>query len=105
MKIGLMNHILNVYRYVDEQSSTGAVKQVKTKIAMLRAQLTKSSGYYSETNTTLEDVATLTFQTWINRSIVDTDVVEYCGQEFRIILITYDELNRTMKLKIQKVNK
>lgn len=105
MRTGLLNQFLYVYRMVDKQSDSGAMTKEKLLLCTLRAMITRQKGFFSEENHEEGDVVRLTFETWLNESIKDTDTVMWCNQEFKIYLIEYNYPNRTMKLNLQKINK
>ena len=105
MRAGLLRHMVEVYRQVNEQSASGAISQVRKHICTLRCQLLKQMGYYTQNDVEQEDVVTLIFQTWLTEGIMDTDMIVWADQEFRIFLIEKDILSRTMKIHVKKISK
>lgn len=105
MRAGLLRHMVEVYRTVNEQSASGAISQVRKHICTLRCHLVKQSAYYTQNDVEQEDVVTLIFQTWLTDGIMDSDTIEWSDQEFRIFLIEKDILSRTMKLHVKKIAK
>jgi hypothetical protein len=105
MRIGTLTQQLAVYRMVEKQSSSGAMTREKLLVTTLRAAITKQKGFFSAENHEENDVVRIAFETWLDKRILDTDTVIWCNQEFKIYLIEYNYLNRTMKLNLQKINK
>ena len=105
MRIGNLTQQLAVYRMVDKQSSSGAMTKEKLLIATIRAAITKQKGFFSAEDYEEKDVVRITFETWMDKRILDSDTVIWCDQEFKIYLIEYNYPNRTMKLNLQKIIK
>lgn len=105
MRAGLLRHFVSVYRQVKEQSSSGAVSQVRKKIITLRCHLLKQSGYFKQTQYENVDTNSLVFETWLNPLVKDTDTLEYADQEFKITLIEQDLFAKTMKIHCTKIIK
>lgn len=105
MRAGLLRHMVEVYRQVNEQSASGAISQVRKHICTLRCQLLKQQGYYTQNDVEQEDVVTLIFQTWLTEGICDTDTIVWSDSEFHIFLIEKDILSRTMKIHVKKISK
>ena len=87
MRAGLLTNQLYVYRMVDKQSESGALTKEKMLVAELRAAITKTKGFFSEENHEENDIVRITFETWMDLRINDSDTVVWCNQEFRIYLI------------------
>ena len=106
MRVGLLSQFLDIYRMVDRQSDSGAMTKEKMLLCTLRCSLQKQKGFFSRESSVEEmDVVRLTFETWLNETVRDTDTAIWCNQEFKIYLIEYDYPKRTMKLYLQKINK
>lgn len=105
MRIGNLTQQLAIYRMVDKQSSSGAMTKEKLLIATIRAAITKQKGFFSAEDYEEKDVVRITFETWMDKRILDSDTVIWCDQEFKIYLIEYNYPNRTMKLNLQKIIK
>lgn len=105
MRAGQLTNLLYVYRMVDKQSDSGALTKEKMLVKELRAAITKQKGFFSAENHEENDVVRITFETWMDFDINDSDTVLWCNQEFKIYLIEYNFPKRTMKLNLQKINK
>lgn len=105
MRAGLLNNILEIFRYEDVQSRSGELSKKRTFICNVRAALVKQSGNYKVSANEEQDTVTLVFECWADSRIQDIDLVSYNGQEFRIFLIEKTTQSRSMKLYCKKINK
>lgn len=103
MRAGQLSHIVDVFRYVEKQSKTGATGREKVRVARLRCALVRQVGYFTVAAYEEDDRANIVFQTWLDTSIKDSDTLFWSNQEFKITLLEYD--TRTMKIHCTKINK
>ena len=105
MRAGQLRSFIEIYRQVEERTSSGAVSQVRKHICTLRCHLLKQNGYFKQTDYRETDKLSLVFETWQTDQVLDTDTLEWSNQEFKIVLIEKDILSRTMKLHCTKIIK
>lgn len=105
MRAGSLTQICEIYRLVANQSASGAMSKVRSKIATIRCALVKQSGSYVQYQNEEGDRLNVVFQTWMNKEIEDSDTLCWNGQEFKITLLDINYQNRTMNIYCTKINK
>jgi len=105
MRSGSLIHPVEIYRLVTQQSASGAMSKVRTKIMDIRCALVKQSGNYVQFNTEEMDRVSIVLQTWLIKDIKDSDTFCFSGAEFKISLLEYNYPDNTMKIYGIKINK
>lgn len=105
MRAGSLTQFCDIYRLVNQQTTSGAMSKVRTLVASIRCTLVKQAGSYVQYRYEEGDKVNLVFQTWLNTTILDTDTLCWNCQEFKITLLEYNYQDRTMRIYCQKINK
>lgn len=105
MRSGSLTHIVSVYRMVEKQSASGALTKEKLLVANLRCALLRSQASFTVEANQEDDRVRLVFETWLDKTILDTDTVIWSNQEFKITLLEYNDQNRTMRIHVIKITK
>lgn len=105
MRAGSLIHPVDVYRYIDQQSASGACSKVRTKLMSIRCALLRTTGNYVQLPTEETDKVSIVLQTWLIKDIKDSDTICWSCQDFKITLLEYDYTSGTMKIYCTKIIK
>lgn len=108
MRAGLLaREFISLYRYHNIQSESGELTKERVLIKNTRAYVIKNSlsTTNEEQDKELFDQPKIIFQVRYVPDLTDRDMIEYKGDEFRIILIDENIWDRTLKITAIKANK
>lgn len=98
---GKLTETLKVYEVKETQTASGFKSEQKTFKFTCKAQRLKNKENYVVDGDELFHMSEPTFRLR-SRKILDTDIIEYKGDWYRILSI--DDFKSDMTIKIQKVN-
>lgn len=108
MRAGLLaRNFITIQRYENEQTDSGQITRVLKTIAETRCNVIRQSGKATETadGKELFDYVQLIFQVRFIPDVLDSDVILFNKQYFKITFIDNNVWDRTMRLTAVKINK
>lgn len=105
MRAGNLTQIVDIYRMVERQATSGAITKEKLLVTRLRCALLRQQSQFVVEAAEEDDKVRLVFETWLNTILRDTDTLIWSDQEFKITLLEYNYPNRTMRIHATKINK
>lgn len=105
MRAGLLSrNYITILRFDETKTASGQLKKEKVEIATLRCNILKQKGYEKEEAKEIFQTATKIFHIRHYHDLLDTDLIQFDNQEYKIVLIDRNVWDRSIKITVQKIN-
>jgi len=105
MRAGLLSrNFITILRFGETKTPSGQLKKEKVEIATLRCNVLKQKGNEKEEAKEIFQTATKIFHIRHYHDLLDTDLIRFDEQEYKIILIERNVWDRSIRITATKLN-